>query len=279
MQDLKIDTRVRLNNGVKMPVFGLGTYLSRSGREAKESVLFALEIGYRLVETASIYGNEKDIGEAVRKSGIPREEVFVTTKLWNSDHGYKRSLAAFEESLKNLGLDYIDLYLIHWPVEGLRNDSWKAMEKILKDERCLSIGVSNYMTWHLEELFKKSSTVPTINQVEFSPYLYLKDLLDFCSSHKIQLESYSPLTRGYKLNDTKLQDMASKYNKTPAQILIRWALQKGVVVIPKSSNKERIKENADVFDYELSEEDMNTLDSLNQNLRTSWYPNNWSMKR
>ena len=268
---LGINTKVKLNHGVEMPVFGLGTYQS-SSKEVKQAVLYALGIGYRLIDTASMYGNEKEVGEAVRECGIPREEIFVTTKLWNSDHGYERALKAFEISLKNLGLEYIDLYLIHWPVEGLRNDSWKALEKLLKGERCRAIGVSNYMIQHLRELLKNSATVPAVNQVEFNPYLYLKDLLDFCVSHKIQLESYSPMTKGHKLNDPKLKSLASRYSRTPAQMLIRWALQKGVVVIPKSSTKERIKENAEVFDFVISESDMKALDSFNQNLHTSWDP-------
>jgi diketogulonate reductase-like aldo/keto reductase len=271
MKELKIDTKVKLNNGVEMPVFGLGTYRT-SGKETKDVVLYALEIGYRLIDTARMYENEKEVGEAISQSGIPREELFVTTKLWNSDHGYERALKAFETSLKNLGLEYIDLYLIHWPVEGLRDDSWKALEKLLKEGKCRAIGVSNYMIRHLKELLKNSATIPAVNQVEFSPYLYLKDLLDFCVSHKIQLESYSPLTKGQKLDDPKLKSLASKYSKTPAQMLVRWALQKKVVVIPKSSKRERIKENTEVFDFSISSEDMKVLDSLNQNLHTSWDP-------
>lgn len=208
-----------------MPLFGLGTYQARPGKETKQAVLYALEIGYRLIDTAAMYENEEDVGEAVRESGIPREEIFVTTKLWNADHGYDRA-----------------------------------------------IGVSNYMIRHLKELMKNSSTIPTVNQVEFNPYLYLRDLHEFCSSHKIVLESYSPLTKGYKLSDPKLKAIASKYSKTPAQILIRWALQKAVVVIPKSSKKKRILENATVFDFEITPEDMKLLDSFNQNLRTSWDP-------
>jgi len=254
-----------------MPVFGLGTYQARKG-EAREAVLQALEVGYRLIDTASMYGNEEDIGEALRKSGLPREEVFITTKLWNSDHGYNNALAAFEESRKKLGLDYVDLYLIHWPVESLRNETWKAMEKLLEEGKCRAIGVSNYMIWHLEELLSHSSTIPAVNQVEFHPYLYLKDLLDFCHSHDIRLESYSPLTKGEKLDDPRLASLASKYSKTPAQILIRWVLQKGVIVIPKSSRKEKIEENADVFDFMILPEDMNALDFFHLNLRTSWDP-------
>ncbi len=268
---LGINTKVKLNHGVEMPVFGLGTYQS-SSKEVKQAVLYALEIGYRLIDTASMYGNEKEVGEAVRGCGIPREEIFVTTKLWNSDNGYERALEAFDISLKSLGLEYIDLYLIHWPVEGLRNASWKALEKLLEDGKCRAIGVSNYMIRHLKELLKNSAAVPAVNQVEFSPYLYLKDLLDFCNSHKIKLESYSPLTKGHKLNDPEFKLLASRYSKTSAQILIRWALQKGVVVIPKSSKKERIKENAEVFDFSITPEDMKLLDSLNQNLHTSWDP-------
>jgi diketogulonate reductase-like aldo/keto reductase len=270
-EEISIETKVKLNNGVGMPIFGLGTYQARKG-EAREAVLQALEVGYRLIDTASMYGNEEDIGEALRKSGLPREDVFITTKLWNSDHGYNSALAAFEESRKKLVLDYIDLYLIHWPVEGLRNETWKAMEKLLEEGKCRAIGVSNYMIWHLEELLSHSSTIPAVNQVEFHPYLYLKDLLDFCHSHDIRLESYSPLTKGEKLDDPRLASLASKYSKTPAQILIRWVLQKGVIVIPKSSRKERIEENADVFDFTISPEDMNALDYFHLNLRTSWDP-------
>jgi diketogulonate reductase-like aldo/keto reductase len=270
-EEIKIDTTVKLNNGVEMPIFGLGTYRARAG-EAREAVLQALKVGYRLIDTASMYGNEEDIGKALKQSGLSREEVFITTKLWNSDNGYDKALAAFEESRKKLGLDYVDLYLIHWPVEGLRSETWRAMEKLLEQGKCRSIGVSNYMTWHLKELLSHCSIIPAVNQVEFHPYLYLKDLLDFCQSHNIQLESYSPLTKGVKLNDPKLADLALKYSKAPAQILIRWVLQHGVVVIPKSTKKERIEENVHVFDFTISPEDMNALDSFHRNLRTSWDP-------
>jgi diketogulonate reductase-like aldo/keto reductase len=269
---LAIDSRVKLSNGVQMPVFGLGTYQTRPGKETREAVLYALKIGYRLIDTAAMYGNEKEVGEAVKASGIPREEIFVTTKLWNSDHGYDRALAAFEESRRKLGLDYLDLYLIHWPVEGLRKESWRALETLLNEGKCRAIGVSNYMIWHLDELLKSSSTIPAVNQVEFSPYLHLSDLLEYCRSHRIQLEAYSPLTKGHMLSDPKLRQMAAGYSKTPAQILIRWGLQKEVVVIPKSSRKERIKENSEVFDFVISGEDMRLLDSFDRNLRTSWDP-------
>jgi len=271
-KEIKIDTRVKLNNGVEIPMFGLGTFQMRSGKETQQAVLSALEAGYRLIDTAQMYENEEDVGIALKKRGIPREEVFITTKLWNSEHGYQKALNACEESLEKLGLPYVDLYLIHWPVQGLRNETWKAMQTLLEKGKCRAIGVSNYMIRHLEELLANSDVIPTVNQVEFSPYLYLKDLLEFCHSHKVQLEAYSPLTKGHKLNDPKLAIVAKKYSKTPAQILIRWVLQKDVVVIPKSSHKERILENADVFDFEISPEDMKQLDSFNQNMRTSWDP-------
>lgn len=272
MQEMRIETRVKLNDGIEMPIFGLGTFQTRSGRETKDAVLYALKAGYRLIDTAAAYGNEEDVGEAVRQSGISREEIFITTKLWNTDHGFDRALSAFDKSRKKLGLTYVDLYLIHWPEGGLRNETWKALEKLLKDGKCRAIGVSNYTIRHLKELLINLPTIPAVNQVEFHPYLYQKELLEFCREHKIQLEAYSPLTKGRKLTDPGLVRIAEKYSKTSAQILIRWVLQKGVAVIPKSSRKERIEENARVFDFEISPEDMKTLDSFNEDYRTSWDP-------
>lgn len=255
-----------------MPIFGLGIYQFRKDKKIRDAVLYALEIGYRLIDTAKIYGNEEDIGEALKESSIPREEIFVTTKLWNSDHGYDAAVAACDKSLKRLGLSYIDLYLIHWPVQGLRNETWKALETLLREGKCCAVGVSNYTIWHLEDLLKHSSTIPAVNQVEFSPYLYQEDLLEFCRLHDIQLEAYSPLTRGVKLHDPNLVAVAAKYSKSPSQILIRWALQRGTIVIPKSSKKERIHENANVFDFVISQKDMRVLDSFHENLRTNWDP-------
>jgi diketogulonate reductase-like aldo/keto reductase len=272
MKELRIDTKVKLNNGVQMPIFGLGTFQTRSGRETRDAVLHALKVGYRHIDTASMYGNEEDVGAAIKESGIRREEIFVTTKLWNSDHGYDSALAAFEKSSRRLDLSYVDLYLIHWPVQRLRNETRRALETLLKERKCRAIGVSNYMIRHLEELLENSSTVPAVNQVEFSPYLYQKDLLEFCRKNGIQLEAYSPLTKGHKLSDPKLAALASKYSRSPAQILIRWALQHQIVVIPKSSKGERITENADVFDFAISSEDMRALDLFDQGLRTSWDP-------
>lgn len=265
-------TKVTLNNGIEMPLLGLGTYMMRRGKETEDAVLWALEAGYRLIDTATLYENERSVGRALKRSGVSREEIFLTTKLWNSDHGYKRTPAAFHESLGRLGLEYVDLYLIHWPVEGLRGESWSALETLLADGKCRAIGVSNYMIRHLEELLGSCRTVPAVNQMEFSPYLFQRDVLDFCRARGVQLEAYSPLTRGRRLGDPALARVAEHYGKTPAQVLIRWALQHEVVVIPKSSNRERITENAEVFDFSVSPDDMERLDSRDEDLHTDWDP-------
>lgn len=270
--EFSLDSRIELNNGTSIPRLGLGAYQIPAGSIAEHAVGYALEIGYRHIDTARMYGNEDSVGVAIRDSGLPREEVYVTTKLWNSDHGYDRTFEAFHDSLEALGLDYIDLYLIHWPVEDLRKDSWRALESICEEGLCRAIGVSNYMTWHLEELIETCKVVPAVNQVEFSPFLYMKELYDFCINEGIQLEAYSPLTKGKRLKDGQLMAIAEIYERTPAQILIRWALQHELVVIPKSSRPEHILENSDVFDFSISEEHMEGLDSLNENLRTSWDP-------
>ncbi len=269
---LKISDKIKLNNSIDMPLFGLGVYLTEPGKEAQNAVRYALETGYRLIDTAAMYKNEEDVGTAIRQSKIPREEIFVTTKLWNDDHGYDKALKAFDKSLTKLNIDYIDLYLIHWPVSEKRNETWKAFEKILESGKCRAIGISNYTINHIEELMTNTETIPAVNQVEFSPFLYQKDLLEFCHSKNIQLEAYSPLSRGRKLDNPTLVAIAERYSKTPAQIMIRWVLQHKVIVIPKSANEKRIKENADIFDFNLSEEDMNNLDSLNYNFRVAWDP-------
>jgi diketogulonate reductase-like aldo/keto reductase len=257
---------------VKIPVLGLGVYQASSGTETYTAVRDALAAGYRHIDTAKIYGNERDVGKAIADSGIARADIFVTTKLWNSDHGYDKALAAFDKSLERLGLAYLDLYLVHWPVEGARLDSWRALEKLLADGRTRAIGVSNYMPQHLTELLAASKVAPAVNQVEFSPFLYQKELLALCVKHGILLEAYSPLTRGEKLRDKRLVTIAGRYSKTTAQLLIRWALQHDLVVIPKSTRKERIVENASVFDFEISASDMKALDAMNEDLHTGWDP-------
>ncbi len=269
---LTLDTKLTLNNGVKIPVLGLGTYLSSEGEGTKRAILEALAAGYRHFDTATLYRNERTIGAAIRESGVDREDIFITTKLWNDDHGYDSTFAAFDASLGRLGLDYVDLYLIHFPVQKLRLESWRALENLLDKGKCRAIGVSNYMQWHLEELLDNSTVTPAVNQVEFHPFLYQKDLLDFCHSRNIQLEAYSPLTKGRRLSDQRLIAMGENYQKTVAQILIRWSLQHNLVVIPKSSNPERIRENAEVFDFSISKEDMKSLNRLHENFRSSWDP-------
>ncbi|MFX1255387.1 MAG: aldo/keto reductase [Promethearchaeota archaeon] len=268
---MDLNSKIKLNNDVEIPFLGLGTYLI-TGKKVKEVVHYALEIGYRHFDTAKFYGNEKELGEAIRDSSIPKEDIFITTKLWNSDHGYDSTLKAFDRSLQQLGLGYVDLYLIHWPVTRLRLESWRAMEKILDEGKCRAIGVSNYTIDHLQELLDHSPVVPTVNQVEFHPWLYQKELVDYCRSHNIVLEAYSPLTKGRRLTDPQLARLSMKYARSPAQILIRWCLQHEIVVIPKSSNKRRIFENANVFDFDMLPEDMNLLDSFNRNFHVTWDP-------
>ncbi|HLL53374.1 MAG TPA: aldo/keto reductase, partial [Myxococcaceae bacterium] len=216
--------------------------------------------------------NEADVGAGLRKSGVPRSEVFITTKLWNSDQGFDSALRAFDGSLRELGTDYVDLYLIHWPVPGKRAESWRALERILSEKRARAIGVSNFMVRHLQEVLDHSPVVPAVNQVEFNPFLYQRALLEFCQGKGIQLESYSPLTKGYRLSHPALNEVARRYGKSPAQVLIRWCLQRDTVVIPKSAHPRRIEENAAVFDFEISPADLATLDGLNEDLHTGWDP-------
>jgi methylglyoxal/glyoxal reductase len=261
-----------LNNGVAMPILGLGVYRARPGRETRDAVRWALEDGYRHVDTARIYRNEADVGAAVRSSRLAREDLFVVTKLRNADQGYDKTRRALAQSLRDLGMDYVDLYLIHWPVSGKRLESWRAMEELLAEGSCRAIGVSNFTVTHLEELLGAADVVPAVNQVELSPFLYQRELLDVCRRHGIQVEAYSPLTRGRRLADARLTDVARKHEKTPAQVLIRWALQHELVVIPKSVHRERIAENRDVFDFELSADEMAQLDGLDENLRVAWDP-------
>lgn len=227
---------------------------------------YAIQNGYRSIDTAALYGNEEGVGQAIKDSGVAREELFITTKVWNSDQGYESTLTAFEESRKKLDLDYIDLYLVHWPVKGKYKETWKALEKLYKDGLVKSIGVSNFKINHLEDLLKDSEVVPVVNQVEFHPLLNQQDLLEFCKSKKIQLEAWSPLMQG-NLDIPLLKELAEKYNKTNAQIVLRWDLQHEVITIPKSVHPKRIDENANIFDFELSNEDMQAIDSLNQNKR------------
>ena len=241
---LTLKSTVKLNNGVSMPVLGLGVYQMRPGKETYQAVITALEIGYRLVDTASFYRNEEDVGRAVLDSGIPRSEIFITTKLWNDEQGYESALRAFDASLKRLGLGYIDLYLIHFPVPNLREESWRALEKILESGRVRAIGVSNYMEYHLKELLSQATVIPAVNQVEFSPFLNQQALLAFCRKNRVQVEAYAPLTSGHRIYDRQITAIATAHGRTNAQVLLRWALQQGLIIIPKSTHAQRIAENA-----------------------------------
>ena len=271
-----ITDSVSLNNGVAMPWLGFGVFQMEDGPETEQSVAKALEVGYRSIDTAATYGNERSVGQAIKASGLPREELFITTKVWNSDQRRGATLEAFEASRQRLGLDYIDLYLIHWPVAGHYKETWLALEKLYNEGVIQAIGVSNFHIHHLKDIFASSDIRPTVNQVEFHPYLMQQELRQFCTEHQVQFEAWSPLAQGKIFDDPTLVELSRKYGKTPAQLLIRWDLQHQVVTIPKSSTPHRIVENADVFDFEISADDMARLDSLNRNERTGPDPDNFS---
>lgn len=264
-----------LHNGVKMPYFGLGVYLSEDGSEVINAVKWALESGYRHIDTAAIYKNEEGVGEGIRQSEVAREDIFVVSKVWNADQGYDSTLKAFDKSLERLGLDYLDLYLIHWPVAGKYKETWKALEHLYAQGRAKSIGVSNFLQHHLEDLLPQAQVVPMVNQMEFHPYLVQQELLDFCKAHKIQYEAWSPMMQGKIFEMDEFKQLAKKYRKTIAQLVLRWDLQKGVVTIPKSSKKERIIANAQIFDFEISSEDMQTIDDLHKGQRFGPDPDNF----
>jgi diketogulonate reductase-like aldo/keto reductase len=281
---LNPNSKIVLNNGVEMPVIGFGVFRGPEGDEVINSVTSALSAGYRLIDTAMMYKNEEGVGRAIKDSGIPREEIFVTTKLWNADQGYESTLKAINVSLVKLGLQYVDLYLIHWPTasENLREsvsinkreETWKAMEEIYKSGKAKAIGVSNYTITHLGEMKKYAKIAPAVNQVEFHPFLYQEELLNYCKQNNIQLEAHSPFAEGEGSKNENVNNIAKKHNKSISQILLRWSVQHGVIPIPKSVHQERIKENIQVFDFELSQEEMKTLDSLNINLHVRADPTN-----
>jgi diketogulonate reductase-like aldo/keto reductase len=261
-----------LRSAGSIPQVGLGVWQSPRGDVTRSAVLAALRLGYRHVDTARIYGNEADVGGAVRDSGVPRGEVFVTTKLWNDDQGFDKALRAFDTSLSKLGLDYVDLYLIHWPVAGKRLDSWRALERIKADGRARHIGVSNYLVPHLEELLASATEPPSVDQIEIHPFLQQRETRAFCKKHDIVVEAYSPLTSGQRLDHAVLVDVAKRIERSPAQVLLRWATQHGLVVLPKSTHEKRIAENAALFDFTLDAAAMKQLDALEEGLATGWDP-------
>lgn len=269
-----IQDTTTLHNGVKMPWFGLGVYQAKEGEEVINAVKWALEHGYRSIDTAAIYKNEEGVGMAIKQSGVPREEIFLTTKVWNRDQGYENTLKAFDESLKKLGTDYVDLYLIHWPgpKKELFIDTWRALEKLYKEGKTRAIGVCNFQIHHLEALLEASEIKPMVNQVEYHPHLTQEDLKAFCEKENIQLEAWSPLKRGQLFDEPVLKEIAAAHGKTVAQVILRWDLQNKVVTIPKSVHKERIIANADIFDFALTEEEMKAISALNQNDRCGPHP-------
>lgn len=269
---MSLKDKVTLSNGVEMPLMGLGVWQVKEGQEVVDSVKWALEEGYIAIDTAAAYGNEEGVGQAIKESGKNRDELFITTKVANTDQGYESTLAAFDESLQKLGLDYIDLYLIHWPLADTFVDTWKAIEKLYKEKKVRAIGVCNFHKHHFEKLMKTAEIKPMVNQIELHPLLSQKPLRDYCEQEGIVVEAYSPLGSGKILDNEELKKIAEKYNKSVAQVILRWDRQIGVVTIPKSVHKERIQENADIFDFELSDEDMDFINSLNKDERTGWNP-------
>ena len=264
---LEIDSRVTLSDGNIMPLLGLGVWDAKSGKETYDAVIHALKSGYRHIDTAEMYGNERDVGSAVIDSGLTRKDVFITTKLWDSGMGYDHALKSFDISLRKLNLEYVDLYLIHWPEKGSKLEIWSALERIKKEGRCRSIGVSNFAPKHLKEILTSADLLPAVNQIEMSPFLQQQEISSFCIKEKIHLTGYCPLARGTRFNNPILCRVAEETNKTAAQVMIRWALQSGHTVIPKSARPQRIEENADVFDFKLTEDQMKMLDELEEGLR------------
>lgn len=268
-----------LHNGVNMPWLGLGVFQVEEGSELIQAIKSAIAHGYRSIDTAAIYQNETGVGQAIKEAlqdnNLSREELFVTSKVWTADMGYEETIAAYETSLAKLGLEYLDLYLIHWPVKGKYKETWRALETLYKEGRVKAIGVSNFQIHHLEDVMKDAEIKPMVNQVELHPYLSQQALLSFCQEQGIQLEAWSPLMQGQLLDQPVLKKIAAKHSKSVAQVIIRWDLQRGIITIPKSTKEHRIIENVDVFDFQLTEEDMTLINALNQDQRVGPDPDNF----
>lgn len=273
---LNIHSTKKLSNGIEMPRLGLGVYKMTEPDSAIQAMTAALDYGYRHIDTASLYANEKEVGEAVRASNVPRKDIFITTKVWNTDQGYDQTLRAFEKSLKLLEMDYVDLYLTHWPITETFVDTYKAIERLYDEKLIRATGVANHHQHHLEAIAVKANVKPMVNQIECHPRLTQFDLREYCADQEIAITSWSPLARGRILEEPTLQRISNKYGKSTAQTIIRWHLQHDLIVIPKSENPTRIAENMDVYDFELSFEDMKNIDALNLNERTGKDPDNFS---
>ncbi|WP_342553391.1 aldo/keto reductase [Paenibacillus sp. FSL R7-0652] len=274
-----LQSTTTLHNGVHMPWFGLGVFKVEEGSELIEAVKSAVKHGYRSIDTAAIYGNESGVGqaiaEALQENGLKREDLFITSKVWNADLGYAETLAAFDTTMNKLGLDVLDLYLIHWPKAGKYKGAWKAMEELYAAGRIRAIGVSNFQIHHLQDLIQDAQVKPMVNQVEYHPRLTQVELKDFCEQHGIQLEAWSPLMQGELLDNPVLTEIAAAKGKSVAQVILRWDLQNGVVTIPKSTKEHRIIENAAIYDFELSAEEMQRINALNENVRVGPDPDNF----
>lgn len=278
MQNPASTPYIKLNNGIMMPQIGFGVYRIEDGEKVERAIDMAFNSGYRAIDTASIYGNEEGVGRAIAYSGIPREELFITSKLWNDDHGFDETLEAFEVSLDRLGLDYLDMYLIHWPLSSQeqRAETWRAMEQIYESGRARAIGVSNFNISHLDELLETAVTMPAINQIELHPYLTQTEVRAYCDNVGIAVESWSPLMRGGELlTNPTISGIANAHGKEPAQVILRWHIQSGLIVIPKSVTPERIEENISIFNFELTDDEMRRIDDLNQNKRVGPDPNSF----
>ncbi len=271
---------IMLNNGNRIPQFGFGVFLVKPD-ETEQAVATALEAGYRHIDTAEGYGNEKEVGQAIARSGLPRSDVYVTTKLGNGAHRPDDARRAFDESLKALGSDYVDLFLIHWPLptryDGDYVSTWQTLEEFYREGRARSVGVSNFQPHHLRRLHQECEITPAVNQIEVSPYLTQDDVRGFCAEHQITIEAWSPLARGNVLTDPTIVAIAEKVGKSPAQVVLRWHIQRGDVVFPKSVTPARIRENIDIFDFELSGEDHEAITALNRNERTGPDPDKFDM--
>lgn len=262
---------VKLNNGVLIPQPGFGTFLTPDGETAVNAVRCAIEQGYRHIDTAAVYGNEVSVGEGIRQGGVPREELFVTSKVWNTERGYETTLRAFDKTLKDLGLDYLDLYLIHWPAntlqfgdaaDGINQETWRALEKLYNEGMIRAIGLSNFMPHHLEAVLQKAEVMPAVDQIEYHPGFLQQECVDYCKEKGIVVEAWSPLGRGSVLFDELLMGLAEKYGSTVAQLVVRWVMQKGIVPLVKSITPSRIEENYQVFDFQIMDEDMALIDGI-----------------
>ncbi len=271
-----LSSSLKLSNDVLIPRIGLGVFKMEEGSEVKDAVRWAIEGGYKSIDTAKVYANEAGVGKAIRNTGIARDDIFVTTKVWNSDQGYDATVRAYEKSLEELGFDYVDLYLVHWPVKETYKDSWRALETLYNEGRVRAIGVSNFLVHHLEDVMTSGNIVPMVNQVEFHPRLQQPELQSFCRENGVQMEAWSPIMKGRVMEIPELVEIGNSHDKNPVQVTLRWLYQKDIVAIPKSAKKARIESNVDIFDFELTDEEMTVIENLDQGTRIGPDPDNFN---